>query len=222
MRASRPRAALVRIPPTAAGQATGLTARPPRHQLCPTDAGCRTGLETATGSASEPAPCGERPADGTGDAPREETTAAEEREELRQRLSEWLDLPMAVLALLLRVFGVAIFGYLTARIASYFVGQQVGEREAARGAAERSDLLALRDEVASLRASVETLRRPGRRAAMSGALARKRPERRHYRWFWSSVCNGTEPPTPPCSIAGLSTLASGSFLCKSSPCEVRS
>lgn len=57
-----------------------------------------------------------------------------------------------VLCLLLALYGFAVFGYITASFASYFIGQEArDDRGPIAGAA---DLLALRDEIAQLRADL--------------------------------------------------------------------
>jgi voltage-gated potassium channel len=62
-----------------------------------------------------------------------------------------------VLAILLRVFAVSVFGYITASIASYLIGSA---QEEARGDEEpdtlRAELAALREELAALRQQIES------------------------------------------------------------------
>lgn len=62
-----------------------------------------------------------------------------------------------ILSLLLAVYGFAVFGYLTAALASFFVGRDAASDEAELAGAEQ--LEALREEVAALR---RDLRRSGR------------------------------------------------------------
>ncbi len=61
-----------------------------------------------------------------------------------------------VIALLLRIVGVALFGYVAASIASYFVGREQAAREESR-LGEMGEIRALLDEVRRLRESVEAL-----------------------------------------------------------------
>ena len=71
-----------------------------------------------------------------------------------------------VLCLLLSLYAFAVFGYLTASLASYFIGQ-----DAARDDAEiagRATLEALRADVAALRAEVRVLGRGLRGRAVDG------------------------------------------------------
>ena len=69
-----------------------------------------------------------------------------------------------VIAILMRVFAVSVFGFITASIASYLIGRQAGEQAAADGsgtrlaehlAAVRAENAALRREVAALREAIE-------------------------------------------------------------------
>jgi voltage-gated potassium channel len=60
-----------------------------------------------------------------------------------------------VLCFLLSLYGFAVFGYITAAFASFFVGRDAADAEAEVAGAR--DLAALRDEVAALRG--ELLRR---------------------------------------------------------------
>lgn len=62
-----------------------------------------------------------------------------------------------VIALIQRVTALAVFGYVTASIASFLVGRRVGERREAP--AEREAIVRLTEEVRQLRASVERLER---------------------------------------------------------------
>lgn len=59
-----------------------------------------------------------------------------------------------LLGWLLSVYGMAVFGYITANIASYFVGQNVRSGQVSRAADEalRAELAALRDQLARLNA----------------------------------------------------------------------
>ncbi|HET7770757.1 MAG TPA: ion transporter [Chloroflexota bacterium] len=57
-----------------------------------------------------------------------------------------------LLCVLLAVYAFGVFGYITATLATYFVGQDAGNREAEL--AGQSDLRALKEEVASLRAAL--------------------------------------------------------------------
>jgi voltage-gated potassium channel len=61
-----------------------------------------------------------------------------------------------VLGWLLSLYAFAIFGYITATIASYFVGQD-REQQTADAQAGASEIRALRDEIASLRAQLTAL-----------------------------------------------------------------
>lgn len=61
-----------------------------------------------------------------------------------------------VLTLLLSVYGLAVFGYITASLASFFIGQEAQSHDSEVVGA--SDLTALRQEIAQLR---EALRRDG-------------------------------------------------------------
>ncbi len=61
-----------------------------------------------------------------------------------------------VIAILLRLYAVSVFGYVTAAIASYFVGREVEEREPPAGT--RLDTVALNDQVAALRRELALLR----------------------------------------------------------------
>lgn len=58
-----------------------------------------------------------------------------------------------VVALALRIFGVAVIGYLTAHIAVFLLGEQIGAQT--EGAATTEALQVLRDEIAQLRKAVE-------------------------------------------------------------------
>ena len=82
-----------------------------------------------------------------------------------------------VVAILLRVFAVSVFGLVTASIASYFVGRQAEERASAKegegglgpGLAElRTENELLRHEVAALRTAVERLVTGGRPETLPG------------------------------------------------------
>lgn len=63
-----------------------------------------------------------------------------------------------VLALMLTIYGLAIFGYLTAALASFFIGPESAQIE--QKAAEEESLQALRAEIAALRVEVRALRPP--------------------------------------------------------------
>jgi voltage-gated potassium channel len=66
-----------------------------------------------------------------------------------------LTLEGRVLAFLLGLYGFAVFGYITASFASFFVGRDaVSEKGEVAGS---SDMRALREELASLRAAVDRL-----------------------------------------------------------------
>ncbi|MDQ3548394.1 MAG: ion transporter [Chloroflexota bacterium] len=56
-----------------------------------------------------------------------------------------------VIAILLRVFAISVFGYITATIASYLLGQHVVETSTDEGNPVRDELIALRLEVSALR-----------------------------------------------------------------------
>lgn len=58
-----------------------------------------------------------------------------------------------VLSALLALYGLAVFGYITATFASFFIGRDAQEPEAA--VAGSADLAALRDEIAALRLALE-------------------------------------------------------------------
>jgi voltage-gated potassium channel len=60
-----------------------------------------------------------------------------------------------ILTLLLAVYAFAVFGYFTAALASYLVGRDAENPEAE--VAGTSELAALRDEVAALRAELHAL-----------------------------------------------------------------
>jgi voltage-gated potassium channel len=71
-------------------------------------------------------------------------------------------------AILLRVFAVSVFGFITASIASYLIGRQAVEQSAAEGSepelaehlvAIRTEQAALRQEVAALREAIESIAR---------------------------------------------------------------
>lgn len=63
-----------------------------------------------------------------------------------------------VLSALLAVYGLAVFGYITATFASFFIGRDAEEPGAA--VAGTSDLAVLREEIAALRRALETDRGP--------------------------------------------------------------
>ena len=58
-----------------------------------------------------------------------------------------------VLSALLALYGLAVFGYITAAFASFFIGRDA--EEPAGPVAGAGDLSALRDEIAALRLSLE-------------------------------------------------------------------
>ncbi|MBA2468056.1 MAG: hypothetical protein H0V37_01475, partial [Chloroflexia bacterium] len=60
-----------------------------------------------------------------------------------------------VLAILMRVFAVSVFGYITASIATYFIGTAQAEPK------EGNDIAALRAEIAALRQELAAARREG-------------------------------------------------------------
>jgi voltage-gated potassium channel len=60
-----------------------------------------------------------------------------------------------ILAFLLAVYGLAVFGYLTATLATYFIGLEASSEEA--GIASERAIRALRDEIAALRAELRRL-----------------------------------------------------------------
>lgn len=62
-----------------------------------------------------------------------------------------------ILTLLLSIYGLAVFGYITASFASFFVGRDV---EQAQQAVERTDIEALTDEIRELRRAVQSLQQP--------------------------------------------------------------
>jgi len=61
-----------------------------------------------------------------------------------------------VIAILLRIFAISVFGYITATIASYLLGQSGGETSADDGKPVRDELIALRLEVSALRRELQT------------------------------------------------------------------
>jgi voltage-gated potassium channel len=56
-----------------------------------------------------------------------------------------------ILAILLRVFAISVFGFITARFASYLIGQDTEEKTDAGTAASAGEIAALRHEIALLR-----------------------------------------------------------------------
>jgi voltage-gated potassium channel len=58
-----------------------------------------------------------------------------------------------VLSALLALYGLAVFGYITATFASFFIGRDAEEPSA--GMAGAADISALRDEIAALRRGLE-------------------------------------------------------------------
>ena len=67
-----------------------------------------------------------------------------------------------ILGWLLAVYAFAVFGYITATIASFFIAQDVAmvaQRQADEGAITQTDATGLREEVAALRSEVATLSR---------------------------------------------------------------
>jgi voltage-gated potassium channel len=71
-----------------------------------------------------------------------------------------------ILAVLLSIYGLAVFGYLTAVLASFFVGRDAEEPEAPVAGAD--DIRALRDEIAALRQALEA------KGAISGRASNPR------------------------------------------------
>ncbi len=67
-----------------------------------------------------------------------------------------------VVGLALRIFGVAVIGYLTAYIAVFLLGEQAGS--SSEGSDVAAEVRALRDEVAHLRALLEHRAEPGKAA----------------------------------------------------------
>lgn len=63
-----------------------------------------------------------------------------------------------IVGLLLRIFGLGVFGYLAGSIASFLVGRRSGGEEARR--AERSDVERLAREVERLRVTLDRLQFP--------------------------------------------------------------
>ncbi len=72
-----------------------------------------------------------------------------------------------IIAILMRVFAVSVFGFITASIASYLIGRQAAEHAPAKGndpaleehlTAIRSEQAALRQEIATLRMTIELSR----------------------------------------------------------------
>jgi voltage-gated potassium channel len=57
-----------------------------------------------------------------------------------------------VLSLLLSIYGLAVFGYITASFATFFIGQEAADPEGEVGGAR--EIAALRDEIAALRADL--------------------------------------------------------------------
>jgi voltage-gated potassium channel len=92
-----------------------------------------------------------------------------------------------ILAVLLSIYGLAVFGYLTAVLASFFVGRDAEEPEAPVAGAE--DIRELRDEIAALRQALEAKgaisTRPGgpRRSAPAGTsqVKQRGPDRQSPR-----------------------------------------
>jgi voltage-gated potassium channel len=64
-----------------------------------------------------------------------------------------------VLSFLLRIFGVAVFGYITAQIASFLVDQRVQARDVSRENVSVREITDLRHDLARLQSSVDALRR---------------------------------------------------------------
>lgn len=64
-----------------------------------------------------------------------------------------------VIAILLRVFAVSVFGFITASIASYFIGRDAEERERPPAPASPTDLAAVAAELSALREEIALLRR---------------------------------------------------------------
>ncbi len=86
-----------------------------------------------------------------------------------------------VIGFLLRLYALSVFGYVTAAIATYFIGRDAEDREAAAtGAAELSaEVIGLRREVSALRQELAQLRRElrsadGRAARHAGRASQRR------------------------------------------------
>lgn len=62
-----------------------------------------------------------------------------------------------ILALLLTIYGLAVFGYITASFATFFIGQEAQDREGELPGP--ADFLALREEIAHLRDDLRRLRK---------------------------------------------------------------
>ncbi len=61
-----------------------------------------------------------------------------------------------MIAILIRIFAISVFGYITATIASYLIGSQAHEQnDPAVDDGVRDELLMLRREVAALRSALE-------------------------------------------------------------------
>jgi voltage-gated potassium channel len=75
-----------------------------------------------------------------------------------------------ILAVLLSIYALAVFGYLTAVLASFFVGRDAEEPEAPVAGAD--DIRALRDEIAALRQALEA---KGAASARAGGPRRSGP-----------------------------------------------
>jgi voltage-gated potassium channel len=79
-----------------------------------------------------------------------------------------------VLSLLLRIFGVAVFGYITAQIASFLVDQRVQARDVSRETVSSRDVADLRTDLARLQATVDAYHRQlGTEGTATGAPARR-------------------------------------------------
>ncbi|HUE75582.1 MAG TPA: ion transporter [Chloroflexota bacterium] len=63
-----------------------------------------------------------------------------------------------ILALLLRIFGVAVFGYITAQIASYLVDQRVRARTGSRENVSSREVTDLKHELTRLQVTIDALR----------------------------------------------------------------
>jgi voltage-gated potassium channel len=78
-----------------------------------------------------------------------------ERLDLLLLLEDWLETPQLVLAFLLSLYAFAVFGYVTAALATFFIGRDA--EHAAGEVAGSQALEALRTEVAALRTEIRGL-----------------------------------------------------------------
>lgn len=67
-----------------------------------------------------------------------------------------------LLCLLLSLYAFGVFGYVTAALATFFIGREAEDNQA--GLAGREDILALRKEISAVRAELAARSRPGNRA----------------------------------------------------------